>query len=92
MPVLATVEKAPGATLTYGIDWTAWLAAGDTLSAVSWTVPAGLTSVLESNTAYVASIKLSGGTQGKSYDVKCQITTTGGLIDERTLKFTIEQR
>ena len=92
MPVLATVEKSPGASLTYTIEWAAWLSGGDTISSYVWTVPAGLTSVLESNTTTQTSIKLSGGTQGKSYEVKCNITTVAGLTDERTLKFTIEQR
>jgi hypothetical protein len=92
MPILATVEKSPYATLTYTIDFTAWLPTGDTISAIVWTVPAGLTSVLESNTSTKASIKLSGGTQGKSYDVLCQIGSVGGLSDARTLRFTIEQR
>ena len=93
MPPLATVEKSPGATLTYSIDWSGWLGeSGDTISTYVWTVPSGLTSVLESNTTTEVSIKLSGGTQGKSYELKCAITTVAGLIDERTLKFTIEQR
>jgi hypothetical protein len=89
---LATIEKSPYATLSYSVDWTAWLSAGDTIDTVTWTVPAGLTNVQESNTATKASIKLSGGTAGQQYDVRCQIETVGGLIDARTLRFMVVDR
>ena len=92
MAVLATVEKSPDALLTYTIDWTAWLSGADTLDTVVWTVPSGITSVLESNTGYKASIKLSGGTAGTVYDVKCKVTTVAGLQDARTLKFMVNDR
>lgn len=89
---LATIEKSPDAILSYTIDWTAWLPTGDSISAVVWTVPTGMTSVTESNTSYKASIKLSGGTAGTTYDIKCKITTTGGLTEARTLRFIIVER
>lgn len=89
---LATIEKTPLAELTYTIDWTAWLPGADTIAASAWTVPTGLTSAAETNTAYRASIKLTGGTAGQTYDVKNVITTTGGLIDSRTLRFIIVEK
>jgi len=89
---LATVEKSPTAVLQYTIDWTAWLAGADTIDTVTWTVPAGITSVSQTNTTLVANIKLSGGTVGVSYDVVCTITTVGSLTEQRTLRFVIVER
>ena len=89
---LAIIEKAPVAVLTYTIDWTAWLSGADTISTATWTVPSGLTSVLETTTGYKASIKLSGGTAGSTYDLKCHVVTVGGLEDARTLRFVVNER
>jgi len=89
---LATIEKSPAAILQYTIDWTAWLSGADTIDSVVWTVPSGITSVSETNTTVVANIKLSGGTVGVAYDVVCTITTVGGLVEQRTLRFVIVER
>ena len=89
---LAIIEKSPDSTLPYIIDWTAWLSNGDTLSSVTWDVPTGLVNEAESNTSTRASITLSGGVAGSTYDVKCTILTTGGLIEARTLKFMVVER
>jgi hypothetical protein len=89
---LAIVEKDPVAVLTYTISWAAWLATGDTISAVVWTVPTGITQDAVSNDSTTASITLSGGTHGETYDVKCKITTTAGLVDKRTLRFVLSER
>ena len=53
--------------LDYTIDWgwgtDGWLGA-DTISAVDWTVPAGLTLDSDTNTTTTATAWLSGGTGG----------------------------
>jgi hypothetical protein len=84
--------KDPQATLDYSVDWTLWLASGDYISSVVWTVPSGLTTVTTSNTNTLATIWLSGGTVGQSYSVQCKITTAGGRIDERTISIIVRQR
>lgn len=89
---LAIVEKSPDSSLSYTIDWTAWLPTGDTIDTVVWTVPTGLTKASEANTSYKASIKLTGGTAGSTYDVKCVITTVGVLTEARTLRFMVTER
>ena len=90
--ILATVEKTPTSQLTYTIDWTPWLIGSDTVASCTWTVPAGIANLLESNTAYKCSIKLGAATGGQTYDVKNEITTVGGLIDSRTLRFIIAEK
>jgi hypothetical protein len=83
--------KDPDAILDYSVDWTSWLGS-DTISSVVWTVATGLTQVLTSNTGYVATIWLSGGTDGQSYDIICRITTAGGRTDDRTFTIVVRQR
>lgn len=96
--------KDPDATLDYTVNWasedgtndgsssdTGWLQ-GDTITASTWTVPAGLTRVSDSNTDTTATIFISGGTAGKRYRLTNKITTVGGRIEERTLTITVIQR
>lgn len=90
---LRSFVKDPAATLDYTVDWGGddWLGS-DTISAVSWTTPAGLTLASSSNTTTTATAWLGGGIDGQDYDVVCQITTTGGRIDERTIRLQVRQR
>lgn len=82
--------KDPSAKLNYTIDWTLFLPTGQTITASAWTVPAGLTEVVTSNTTTIATIVLSGGTLGATYDVVNHIVTTpGGYEDDRTISIEI---
>lgn len=84
-------NKDPDARKDYGFDWTDWLD-GDTISASSWTVPSGITNYSESNTTTGTTIWLSGGTQGEDYIVTNQITTAGGVIEQRSLKIQVRNQ
>lgn len=92
MPVEFVYIKDPGAILDYSFDWTDWLGTNETITATSWTVPAGLTKVSEAFSAYVSTCRISGGTAGTGYTVTCQITTNEGEIDRRSLLLTVENR
>lgn len=76
--------KDPDATLDYAVDWTPFLN-GDTISTSTWTVPAGLTSVSESNTTEIATVFLAGGVVGASYSVLNRIVTSSGVTDDRSI-------
>jgi hypothetical protein len=93
LSVLKTFLKDPSAVLDYSVDWDAddWLGT-DTISTVTWTLPAGITSASTSATTTVATNFLSGGTHGVDYDVACKITTVGGRTDERTIRLQVRQR
>jgi hypothetical protein len=86
--------KDPAALLDYSWDWSAWLAeVADTISTATVTVPDGLTAVgspTVSDTAVTQ--RVSGGTLDAAYTLVCQITTVGGLIDERSIYLTISER
>lgn len=89
---MRTWDKDPNASLPWSFDWTDWLVA-DTITGVPVvTVDAGLTSGGQSNTTTKVFITLSGGTVGQSYKVSCKITTTAGLIDERSFLIRVTER
>jgi len=83
--------KDPQAILDYSVDWTDWLET-DTISGVAWTVPTGITQTAVSNTTKIATIWLSGGTAGVSYDITCRITTNGGRTDERSISIMVRDK
>ncbi|WP_406730879.1 hypothetical protein [Streptomyces sp. NBC_01794] len=86
--------KDPAARLDYTWDWSAWLdEITDTISSATVTVPAGLTAVGAPDvTTTAVTQRISGGTVDEAYTVVCQITTAGGLIDERSIHLTISNR
>jgi hypothetical protein len=85
--------KDPDATLDFAVDWSDWLTGeGDTGASAVWIVPTGLTKVSESFVSGKHVVRLSGGTDGSDYSVTSRITTTGGEVDNRTLRITVRQR
>lgn len=86
------IEKDPGATLDYTMDWSEWLVEGDEIASAVWTVDDGLTVELESNTTTMCTVWLSGGTVGEVYRAVNSVTTDGGRVDERTLKIKMVNR
>ena len=99
--------KDPDALLDYYFDWAAltngtgdsdWLAAGETITAFDLTADAGITIVdapappalTNDNTA--VAFWLSGGTGGRIYVVTCQVTTSAGRVDERSMSIRVIER
>lgn len=85
-------NKAPGAKLDYSVDWSDWLADGETISDSAWTIPSGLTEVSDSESDGVATVWISGGTVATEYTVRNTVTTSVGRIDTRTLYITVVNR
>lgn len=81
----------PTAVLDYAINWASWLQTGETITASTWTVPAGITQTTPapSFTATTTTIWLTGGTIGATYRVTNHVTTSGGRQDERSFDVTI---
>ena len=88
--------KDPDAVLDYKYDWAAltngsgsedWLQDGETISTHTVTVATGLTkdssTLADDDTSVI--VWLSGGTVNARYAVTCQIVTTAGRTDERTI-------
>lgn len=70
-------DKDPGDTVDFPVDFTNVLESAEQIASVVWTVPAGLTSVLEEidGTGKFAIIWLSGGTEGTCYRLTAAVTT-----------------
>lgn len=91
MSTIKSFTKDPDAVLDYQLDWSEWLATGDTISASAWVVPTGLTLDSDSNTTTKATAVLSGGDLGVTYIVTNRITTVNGLITDRSIEITIAE-
>jgi hypothetical protein len=94
MAVLATFTKDPDAVLDYTIDWSDWLTGAEELTAAAFTVPTGITKDSEEKTTTTATVWLSGGTAGESYEITCHITTnnTKPREDDRTIKIKMKEK
>lgn len=102
--VLKTFTKDPDAVLIYTFDWAnggpndgsldddGWLQ-GATIAVSAFVLSsADITNVIESNTPTTASVKISGGKQGKDYIVTNRVTTNGGETEDRSIKIECRQR
>lgn len=84
--------KDPDAVLDYQIDWSAWLATGETISSSDWVVQTGITENSASNTTTTATIWLSGGEAGVTYRVTNRIVTTANRTNDRSLYITVREQ
>ena len=81
-----------------GIDWTDYLAeigASETISSSTWTIsPSGLTEASSSivTGSKKTQIRLSSGTAGVRYTVTNTITTSSGVVDERSFYVLVQDR
>lgn len=86
--------KDPDAVLDFPVDWSAWLADGEAITAVEVTATTGLTvdpdPEIVGGTVVVAI--LSGGTVGQKYDVTYHITTSEARVDDRSITVVIKER
>jgi len=89
-----TFIKDPSAVLDYKFDWSAWLAAGETISTRTVTVGTGITKDSDAITDAGESVTvwLSGGTHGVDYSVTARIVTSLSRTDERTITIKVRDR
>jgi hypothetical protein len=94
------IVKDPQATMPKGIDWTAYLAqidAAETISTSTWAIT-GADSVLTASSPSIVTgskktqVRLSAGTEGLKYTVTNHITTSSGVIDDRSFIVLVEQQ
>ena len=97
--------KDPDAVLDFKFDWKAatnqsntalsdWLGSVETISSRTVTADSGITvdssNITDTNTS--VTVCLSGGTVGTVYSVMCEIVTSAGRTDERTIYVTVRER
>ena len=98
--------KDPDETLDFTVDWSRYLD-GDTITNVVWYIVNengekqvfndtatvnGLQKVSATNDDTVAVLQLSLGTNNKTYQIYCQVTTTGLVTTERKINIKVRQR
>ena len=88
----AYIEKDPYAVLDYSLDWTNWMPSGDTITSISVTADTGITIDSTTNTDYIATAYISGGTAGTIYNIEFKIVTTNGLQDSRNFRIKVIER
>jgi len=96
------IGRATGSVLDYSIDWTEWMAPGDTIVSGVVTAAAGITvvssgfvSVLASAgivASHVLSAFISGGVAGQTYRALFQIVTIQGRTDNRAIYLRTKER
>jgi len=92
------IEKDPYAVLDFSLDWTQWMPTGDTIASTTITAEtiSGDSSPLvidsNSNTDYVVTAIISGGTAGKIYNVEYKIATSNALQDSRNIRIKVLER
>lgn len=87
-----TMQKDPASHLDYRFDWSAWMSEGDAISSVMVTAAPGLIETAETHDDTTVTVWLAGGEARTDYTVTCQITTTDGRTDERSLKIQVRER
>ena len=85
--------KDPDSIIDYGLDWSNWLAADETINTSSWiTSPTGLTIDSESLAATETLVFLSGGTVGVEYTLTNRIVTDQGRTEDRSMLIKCQQK
>lgn len=83
-------DKDPDDILDYQVNWAARLADAETITAATWVVPDGITQDDDEFTDTTATIWLSGGTAGTTYNVVSRITTSGGRQMDQTTRLKVK--
>lgn len=84
--------KDPQAILRHSISWADWLQEGETIVSRSVTPEVGMVVDQVSDAAGAVSYRIQGGVAGKNYIVTCQITTSLGRVDERSVLYPVRER
>lgn len=92
----------PNELQAYSVDWSRFLNTGDSISSVAWLVDGTLTGsyqqtdnltiVQPTNTNTVATVRITGGNVNQRYKITCRVTTSDGLIYERSINLTIREQ
>ena len=86
--------KDPDAVLDFVFDWRVknWLESTETISSYTIDADTGITVDSDSETGGVVTAWLSGGTDGENYTVRCEIVTSEGRTDERSIDIKVMER
>lgn len=92
------IEKDPYAVLDYSLDWENWMPSGEVIQTITVTAEsisgdtAPLTVDSSTNTDYIVTATLSGGTAGEMYNLEYRIVTNEGKQDSRNFRIKVVER
>lgn len=89
---MITYIKDPDAVLDYLVDWSEWLADAETIDTSTILVETGITKDSDTHDTTSATVWLSGGTLGETYEITNRIVTNQGRTDDRTILIYIAAR
>lgn len=81
---MTTKLKTPDGVIDHTFSWATWLG-GDTITTSTMTADTGITVDSDSNDTTSATVWLSGGSLGQTYDIVNQVVTNAGRTEEMTL-------
>lgn len=84
--------KDPLSSLGYTVDWSDFLATGETIASSSWVIPDGVISASDGFTDIETGIQISGGDDGEDYILQNTITTSLGNVVQRDIKLKVRNR
>jgi len=84
--------KDPDDVEDYTLDWAARLVGDDFIIAADFICSAELHIVSVNFTHHMATVWLSGGIEGSTYEITCRITTDAGRVHERTFQLVMAQK
>ena len=84
--------KDPDSTIDYGANWAGHLREGEVIASSVWLVPAPLVSESESFTGTETKVLLSGGVAGTKYTVTNRVTTSLGMVDDRSMVIMVRDK
>ena len=97
------ITKDPEANVQYGLDWSDWLPAGDSLSSCTVTIetitddaaPLALPTNAGTDvsiTGAITNIRVNAGTDGNIYNIRAKVVTAQGNTDARHFRIVVEDK
>lgn len=92
------IEKDPYAVLDYTLDWENWMPSGEVINSITVTAEtiSGDASPLvvdsSTNTDYLVTAFVSGGTVGNIYNLEYRIVTDQNKRDSRNIRIKVVER
>lgn len=85
MGTTAFYEMDPDEVLDFSVDWSEWLATGDSISTAAWSAGDGVTIDSSSVAGAVATVWLSAPDVGERHVVTCHVVTAQGREGEQSI-------
>ena len=87
--LLSWPRSDPAENLDYSIDWSSWLAKGDSLISSNWNAPSDITLSFPSMSDNKTIVWLAGGVEGQNYEIINTVSTSQGRTGVKTINLPV---